>query len=226
VLIISNTVYAAYLAFHFYSHSHLFKDNVASTRHAVPNPLRPMRSVRNLKGENLKRAQSKSSTNDPFARAPLFQSSPSLAELHARSSVSPYASASDVSLPLTAVATSCTLINPSHTSSELVYGRSTAATPSPTHECTVRLVRTGTPVPATQLPHDTRHPKRDSEDDPASDTEYTDNGQAAAEQTFGKEEPQLSYPMTVLVLVVAGVVRIFLPQSLVTGNAGAHKVFS
>ncbi|KAI0033077.1 Sodium/calcium exchanger protein-domain-containing protein [Vararia minispora EC-137] len=200
VAIILLIVYIAYLAFHFYSHSYLFKDNMASTRHEISNPLQTLRSKRSNLNKRFTPQSEKTSRSasptDEANRPSVFQSSHSIAELSPYGQASsPYASASDISIPLT-TATSATL-------GGMNYGRSTAAAPAPALESTVRLIRHGSsPVPATQLPHDTRHPNPEVDEDRGNEREDATDDQP---HELASKQPRLSYPLTLACLVVAAI---------------------
>ncbi|VDC04788.1 unnamed protein product [Peniophora sp. CBMAI 1063] len=197
VAIILLVVYMLYLAFQFYSHSYLFKDNSTSARHEVKNPLQTMRSFRSMR-TGASTPEKKSRPSSPTDTVTLrYSKSGTLNTPTGAPMLSPYSSASDISLPLTGSPST-----DSEDSTTRVYGRTTAAQPAPTQGATVRLVRLhGSPVPATPLPNDTRHP---------SPVRLDDAPEIAALEAAGDAEalshhPRLSYPVTIVTLILAAV---------------------
>ncbi|KZV68298.1 hypothetical protein PENSPDRAFT_22999 [Peniophora sp. CONT] len=196
VSIILLVVYMLYLAFQFYSHSYLFKDNSTSARHEVKNPLQNMRSFRSMRtGASTPEKQSRPSSPTDTVR--LRYSKSGAFNTSTAPMLSPYSSASDISLPLTGSTST-----ESTDSANPVYGRSTAAQPAQSQSATVRLVRLhGSPVPATPLPNDTRHP---------SPVRLNDAPEIVVPEAPGDADapfhhPRLSYPVTILTLVSAAV---------------------
>lgn len=186
-----------YLAFQFYSHSYLFKDNSTSARHEVKNPLQNMRSFRSLRaGASTPEKQSRPSS--PTDTVTLRYSKSGAFNTSTAPMLSPYSSASDISLPMTGSASTESPDSANH-----VYGRSTAAQPAQSQGATVRLVRLhGSPVPATPLPNDTRHPSPVR----LNDTPEIVVPEALGDADASSHHPRLSYPVTILTLVSAAVV--------------------
>ncbi|KAI0264486.1 Sodium/calcium exchanger protein-domain-containing protein [Gloeopeniophorella convolvens] len=192
VSVVLVAVYCAYLLFQLWSHTHLFKDvNNASNRHAVKRPRLPPR--RRSQFREKERSGESSGESSPGSRAPSPVGVPNLG--YRRS----FASASDISLPVS-----------SGTSSSLgyVYSRGTA-TPAPALGTTVKLVRDGR-CAATRLPsgenlnaeyraEDTIHEQSDEEQRVEGDDK------AGTQDAPGEEKPQLSWTVTLLLLVIVTV---------------------
>ena len=148
--------------------------------------------------------EKRSRPSSPTDTAPLRYSKSSTLSTPTVPMLSPYSSASEISLPLNGSQSTESEDSPNH-----VYGRTTAAQPAPTQGATVRLVRLhGSPVPTTPLPNSTRHPSPVRIDE---SPEFIEPNSAADDEILPRQ-PRLSYPVTIVTLIVAAVVGPWYPR--------------
>ncbi|KAI0322589.1 Sodium/calcium exchanger protein-domain-containing protein [Amylostereum chailletii] len=218
VAIILLFLYAAYLLFQFYSHTHLFKDNEMSKRHSGKgHKVRKADSRRDLTGfasldsEKVFRPRNRNASSNASPGKGLA-STTSLPELpNGNRALSPYSSVSELSIPL-----SRTSSNSSTSTVEYTYGKG-AATPAPALGSTVKLIhRGGSPMPAMELPATTLHPNPSMQFDEETMINGEDRlraqGMAAAQRP---PQPKLSWPLTMTLLVVVTVLIIINAERLV-----------
>ncbi|KAI0064777.1 hypothetical protein BV25DRAFT_187641 [Artomyces pyxidatus] len=203
VAVILLAIYCAYLLFQLWSHTYLFKDpRRKSSRHTmkhVPHlPHACSGSISTL--DKLDRASSRSSSPESLAKSssnlPSLSYQRSFSSAH---SMSPYSSASDISLPSTG----------SGSSTAYVYSKGNA-TPAPPLGSTVKLVREGwhghMGGPATELPSDAggsaftvAHEREEVE------VQHIEVQEPEKPGALAQVEPRLSWPMTLSLLVVVTV---------------------
>ncbi|KAA1467535.1 hypothetical protein DENSPDRAFT_251044 [Dentipellis sp. KUC8613] len=211
VAIILLFIYIAYLLFQLWSHTHLFQDKKRPNSLLPLKPTKMMHSRSSTGGSNLEKDKSSPIYESGQDASPAsVKSSASLVSVnHHRnpySSGSPFASASDLSLPMTNASSS------SSTTIGFVYSK---AAPAPAINSTVKLVhdgRHGHTCPATELPSSTGpdfSPERPLPMDEATYIERLEEREAEKEEQaivhHKVKEPKLSWPLTVGLLVIIAV---------------------